>query len=196
MKKCKSILLSFCILVSFFFVSIDAKADNIKEIIEYTELSNSISSDSTIIPYKQIYETTDGNLDIASTIYSKDSWINEVIELALSKEGCEYNQDRREAEDIYDCSSFVRRMYMEVTGVYIGNTTDDIHRVLYDFEVPKDSLEVGDLLWVQGHIAMYIGNNQIIHAKGTQYGVIIEDLNINNFTKAFRPIDYIRYIIQ
>ena len=196
-KKNKFFIVFFVVLSLYITTSLDqVKASEVQDLVDFTNMSSNITSESTIIPYKQVFENSTGELDIASTIYSRDSWVNEVIELALTKEGCKYSQAKREKENIYDCSSFVRRMYEEITGVYIGSTTVDINRNLKNFKVDYSEREPGDILWKEGHVALYIGNDKIIHAKGTEYGVIIEDVSKGDFTKCFRPIDYIRYIIQ
>ena len=35
----------------------------------------------------------------------------------------------------------------------------------------------GDLVWYSGHIGIYIGNNQIVHASNPKNGIIISDVN-------------------
>lgn len=204
MKKNNFILHIFFII---FFINIfniksyaSPKNDNIENIVNYMNIATNINkgdSKTTIIPYKKVI--TDGkNLDTATTIYTKNLTVNKVIELALTKVGCRYSQPLRESKDIYDCSSFVRRMYQQITGVYIGLNTDEISSNLWKYQIKFDELEPGDLLWKKGHIAMYLGgpNKNILHAAGVNYGVIIEGMYSRDigFTNAFRPIDYINNI--
>lgn len=170
-------------------------AQGIENVLSYLDASLSIESNSsTIIAGKKVIcDEMTGELEEVSTVYSNNLLINKVIAYAMTKEGCEYNQAFRESYNIFDCSSFVRRMYMEYSGVYIGNTSDDIANTLWNYQVPLNKIEPGDLLWHRGHIALYIGNGQIIHAAGRKYGVIVADVG-NSFTNAFRPIDYIKEI--
>lgn len=173
---------------------------NDNSIITYMNVSydiNKNNSRTTIMPYKKMI--SDGNnLGAYTTIYTPNLTINKVIELSLTKVGCEYNQNLRESNNIYDCSSFVRRMYQQITGVYIGLNTYEISNNLWKYQVDFNNLEPGDLLWKNGHIAMYLGgpNKNIIHAAGVKYGVIIEGMYSRNigFTNAFRPINYINDI--
>ncbi len=170
-------------------------AQGIENVLSYLDASLSIESNtSTIIAGKKVIcDDMTGTLEEVSTVYSNNLLINKVIAYALTKEGCEYNQAFRESYNIFDCSSFVRRMYMEYSGVYLGNTSEDIKDTLWNYQVPMSQIEPGDLLWHKGHIALYIGNGQIIHAAGRKKGVIIADVN-SSFTHAFRPIEYIKEI--
>ena len=187
----------FVLLLFFLFSNTDCYAnENINDFIDFININSSIEvSKSTIIPYHQIVEKRD-KLEVVSTIYSRDSWVDEVIELSITKIGCEYSQAQREHPKKYDCSSFVRRMYEEVTGVYIGSTAGAIVNNLKDYEVSFDELQPGDLMWLYGHIAMYVGDGQIIHASSSR-GVRFEKaFGVINFTNAYRPIDYIRDLVE
>lgn len=170
-------------------------AQGIESVLSYLDASLSIESNtSTIIAGKKVIcDDITGTLEEVSTVYSTNLLVNKVIAYALTKEGCEYNQAFREAYNIFDCSSFVRRMYMEYSGVYLGNTSEDIANKLWNYQVPMNAIEPGDLLWHRGHIALYIGNGQIIHAAGRRQGVVIANV-YGSFTNAFRPIDYIKEV--
>ena len=97
-----------------------------------------------------------------------------------------YSQQSRYGPD-YDCSSLALSAYKQA-GVpidfnkvcYTGNMQNLIQ---YGFkDVTKsvnlntgNGLQRGDILWWhksgnQGHTAIYIGNNQIVHARGQSYG--------------------------
>lgn len=161
--------------------------------VSYINVSNSIEqSNTTIIPFVQIID--DKNiLEKVTTIYSKNPTINKVIELSVTKIGIPYSQPYRELKNYYDCSSFVRRMYQEVSGVYIGLNTYEIATNLRNYEISFDDLQIGDLLWQNGHIAMYYGDGLVIHSSGSINGVGIESMHRKglHFSKAFRVIDYI-----
>lgn len=97
-----------------------------------------------------------------------------------------YSQQSRYGPD-YDCSSLVLSAYKQA-GVpidwnvvcYTGNMQNLLQ---YGFkDVTKsvnfntgNGLQRGDILWwhssgTSGHTAIYIGNNQIVHARGQSYG--------------------------
>ena len=80
--------------------------------------------------------------------------------------------------DTFDCSSFVKRVFMDTLSI-------DLPRVSYDQakagkEVGLDELRKGDLLFFTargldiGHVAIYAGNNQLLHTYSKELGVHIE----------------------
>ena len=44
-------------------------------------------------------------------------------------------------------------------------------------EVSYDRIQPGDILYYGGHVAIYIGNNQIVHASTSKTGIIISNAN-------------------
>lgn len=50
-------------------------------------------------------------------------------------------------------------------------------------EIPKEAMKPGDLLYFPGHIAMYIGNCEYIHATGNErsFGCVINSLSENDW---------------
>ncbi|QYR21766.1 C40 family peptidase [Paenibacillus sp. sptzw28] len=80
--------------------------------------------------------------------------------------------------DTFDCSSFVKRVFQDVLSI-------DLPRVSYDQakvgkEVGIDDLRKGDLLFFSarnleiGHVAIYAGNNEILHTYSKELGVHVE----------------------
>lgn len=78
----------------------------------------------------------------------------------------------------FDCSSFVKRVFQDTLGI-------DLPRVSYDQakvgkEVLTDQLRKGDLLFFTarnlpiGHVAIYAGDNQILHTYSKELGVHME----------------------
>jgi len=85
-----------------------------------------------------------------------------------------YDQNSRWGPD-YDCSSLIITAYKQagvpLTCTYTGNMRRDM--VLHGFvEVPTYmGLRAGDVLLNETrHTAMYIGNGQIVHASGNEFG--------------------------
>lgn len=98
-----------------------------------------------------------------------------------------YSQASRWGNPDYDCSSFAISAY-KAAGVPIDtakvNYTGNMQNLTqYGFKDVTskvnlntgNGLQRGDILWWhksgnQGHTAIYIGNNQIVHARGQSYG--------------------------
>lgn len=89
-----------------------------------------------------------------------------------------------------DCSGFTKLIYAQY-GI-------DLPRVAYDqafvgVEVPLEQLQIGDLVLsgydgATHHVAIYIGDNQIVHALNSNVGIVITDLYI-------MPITHIRRVL-
>ena len=86
-----------------------------------------------------------------------------------------YDQTNRWGPD-YDCSSFVISAYkaagLPLTATFTGNMKYDFLRNGF-VQVMDGSLKRGDvLLHERNHTAMYIGNNQLVHASINENGTI------------------------
>lgn len=98
-----------------------------------------------------------------------------------------YSQASRWGKPDYDCSSFPISAY-KAAGVpidtsvvnYTGNYTNLLRFGFRDVTKQcnfstRAGLQRGDILWYHksgniGHVAIYIGNGQIVHARGQSYG--------------------------
>jgi len=105
--------------------------------------------------------------------------IKELINLAKSLIGRPYKygaSTSQEAPELFDCSSFTRYLFRQI-GVEIPRPS--IEQIEFGKNIDKKELEPGDLLfskgsgqphknkkWPQGvgHVGVYIGNNEVIHA--------------------------------
>lgn len=108
----------------------------------------------------------------------------------------QYSQSFRESEFYYDCSSFVSRLYTQYFGMSrldngsYGSGTENIKSNCTSnyTVVAMTGLQPGDILWKSGHVALYIGNNQIAEAQSTATGILIGTFNAGRFTEAYRVI--------
>lgn len=97
---------------------------------------------------------------------------NAIASTALTKEGCEYVYGGT-GPNSFDCSGFAQWVYRQ-NGIYIPRT------VTYQYYACNlvDNPEVGDLLFFNttsflGHVGIYLGNGQFIHAGTERTGVVI-----------------------
>lgn len=86
----------------------------------------------------------------------------------------------------FDCSSFVQYLYRRI-GIDLPRVS--IEQASCGREVKKDQLKAGDLIFIKGgigrynklfprgigHVAMYDGNGNVIHAEGVKYRKVIEE---------------------
>lgn len=123
------------------------------------------------------------------------SMITEAVRIA-NDDRYQYSQTYRESTYYYDCSSFVSRLYKQYFGLTrldsgtLSRGTDNIKKNCKSnyMEVSLTDLQSGDILWRDGHVALYIGDNQIAEAKSTDAGIVVGTCNIGRFTEAYRVI--------
>lgn len=128
--------------------------------------------------------------------FKSEEVIEDVISIAKSKIGCQYVQsvEGRNGDNTFDSSGFVRYLYLQTTGVDIGLWTGQQEEVLKDYQVSMDELQPGDLLFSNGHVALYIGDDKVIHASNPKPypagGVKVSNV-YKHLNRAYRPIDFI-----
>jgi len=88
-----------------------------------------------------------------------------------------------------DCSAFVKRLY-EIFDVRLPRTAREQSRI--GKRVTKEQLEEGDLVFfktrsrrVTGHVGIYIGNNEFIHASGKNRGTKLDSLESDYYSRRF-----------
>jgi cell wall-associated NlpC family hydrolase len=95
----------------------------------------------------------------------------------------------------FDCSGLTYWTYKELTGVEIGYSTYDQEETLQGYEVDKEDIQPGDLIFTPGHVVLYKGKGKIINAYNKlPYplgGVKNGDLYLGEDSVIYRPIDYI-----
>lgn len=89
----------------------------------------------------------------------------------------------------FDCSGFTSYV-LKNFGISVNRTSRDQYS--NGVAVSKSNLQAGDLVFFTSsggstitHVALYIGNGQIIHASTSSTGVIISDLNSSYYTKTY-----------
>ncbi len=86
-----------------------------------------------------------------------------------------------------DCSGFVRKIY-EFFDVSLPRTAREQSTV--GVRVDRDKLEAGDLVFFRtyrpiGHVGIYIGNNEFVHASYKSRAVRIDNLDMPYFQKRY-----------
>lgn len=88
-----------------------------------------------------------------------------------------------------DCSGFVKLIFQQF-GYSLPRTADVQATVGIEVSLPE--IQAGDLLFYGdssiGHVALYIGNGQVVHASSSTTGIIISNYNYRTPCKAVRII--------
>ena len=85
-----------------------------------------------------------------------------------------------------DCSGFVQSVYRHF-GVSIPRTSAE--QAGFGREIAYEDMEPGDLVYYPGHVAMYIGNGQIVHASTERTGIKISNATYRTPVKVVRVLD-------
>lgn len=95
-----------------------------------------------------------------------------------------------------DCSGFVQSIYKQFGYTLPRVSRDQAKSAGYCDVKPNEAhLLPGDLIFytnssgVVDHVAMYIGNGQVVHAAGRLYGIVISSYNMRTPYKARRVIE-------
>lgn len=128
---------------------------------------------------------------------------NDAVDLALTKLGTPYSQERRNEDGYFDCSSFTYWVYSQL-GVYLeydgANTAAAQGRYITDnnLVIAYESLAPGDLIFYSyevnhrflniSHVAIYAGDGYVIDASSSKGKVVYRPIyDINNIVLCGRP---------
>ena len=113
---------------------------------------------------------------------------DEVISTAMQYLGNPYVYGGTSLENGVDCSGFVMLIYKQF-GIDLPHSSSSQRS--YGTEVNGlENAKAGDVICYNGHVALYIGNNKIIHASNPRDGIKISD------NAAYRHIVTIRRMIN
>lgn len=103
-----------------------------------------------------------------------------VVNYAMSKVGCEYVWGA-EGPNAFDCSGLVKCAYAQA-GVSLSHYSGSqgsagSYRSLSE-------AQPGDILWKNGHVGIYIGGGQYVHASTYGVGVIVSNVSGSGFACA------------
>lgn len=113
---------------------------------------------------------------------------SDVVAYALQFEGYSYVYGTN-GPNTFDCSGFVQYVYKHF-GIYLSRSSStQANDGVY---VSKSDLQPGDVLIFRdtsnsriGHVGLYIGDGQFIHASNSRTGVIISSLDTSAYQKRY-----------
>ena len=176
-----------------------------------TNKVQSISASTTVhnLTYKDYMDKcslTDDQKEVLEELMSADtSAFNgsgaigaQVAQMAMTKVGCGYSQDKRMQEGWYDCSSLVYRLYKEA-GIILNETASTQGKQCYQKAqiINKKDLQPGDIIFYSyedngqfrniSHVAIYVGDGKMVHAANPSRGVVLDTLKTGSVVFYARP---------
>lgn len=120
------------------------------------------------------------NLAVEEDIPYNEIISNQVINYALNFVGYPYVYGGNSLTNGTDCSGFTKLIYADY-GIYLPRSAYE--QSYSGTSVGLDNIMPGDLVFsgydgVVGHVAIYIGNNKLVHALNSNVGIVITDLYI------------------
>lgn len=155
---------------------------------EYDEYGNVIDTDNTV-DYNSDANSSDGSSDSSSDSSSASSSSgsgSSVVSYATQFVGNPYVWGGTSLTSGADCSGFVQSVYANF-GVSLPRTSYEQQNAGY--EVSYADAQPGDLICYGGHVAIYMGNGQIVHASNARDGIKVSD------NAAYRTITSVRRLV-
>ncbi len=142
----------------------------------------------------QVQEAQEAVADSIPVDSSNAALREAIVSFALQYVGCPYVYGGNSLSNGTDCSGFVKLVYQE----FGYSLTRRASLQYFDGRVISlDSIQPGDLIFYPepynqneiGHVAMYIGNGQVVHASTARTGIKISSLNYRTIYGAVNIID-------
>lgn len=155
---------------------------------EYDEYGNVIDTDNTV-DYNSDANSSDsssGSSSDSSSASSSSGSGSSVVSYATQFVGNPYVWGGTSLTSGADCSGFVQSVYANF-GVSLPRTSYEQQNAGY--EVSYADAQPGDLICYGGHVAIYMGNGQIVHASNARDGIKVSD------NAAYRTITSVRRLV-
>ena len=166
-------------LASYLVSATDNHDGDMKSKVTYNTIDTASTGNKTVV-----YTATDsfGNKSEAilnvDVVYSGQALVN----TGLSKLGTPYRWGAT-GPSAFDCSGFTQWVYAQ-HGIYIPRTSGA--QKAGGQVISLSQLEPGDIVWRSGHVGIYIGGGQYVHAPHTGDVVKISNMSSGNFTCGVR----------
>lgn len=157
--------------------------------LETVKSEEQVPVQPTVIPQQETVtyqQAQDTPSDTANSTGS-DSTGSDIASYACQFVGNPYVWGGTSLTDGCDCSGFVQAVYAHA-GINLSRTT--YTQANEGTAVSYGDMQPGDVINYGSHTAIYIGNNQIVHAADSDLGIIIQD------NPAFEPIVTVRRFVE
>ena len=156
---------------------------------EYDEYGNVIDTDNDsmiTIPMQAAPTVPHDSSSDSSSASSSSGSGSSVVSYATQFVGNPYVWGGTSLTSGADCSGFVQSVYANF-GVSLPRTSYEQQNAGY--EVSYADAQPGDLICYGGHVAIYMGNGQIVHASNARDGIKVSD------NAAYRTITSVRRLV-
>ena len=153
---------------------------------QYDEYGNVIDSENTVDPSEYQSSSESSSSSGSSSSSSGSGSGSSVVNYATQFVGNPYVWGGTSLTGGADCSGFVQSVYANF-GVSLPRTSYEQQNA--GTEVSYADAQPGDLICYGGHVAIYMGNGQIVHASNAKDGIKIS----NN--AAYRTITSVRRLV-
>ena len=129
---------------------------------------------------------SNNNEQTASSVSSNSDLGQQIVDFAVQFVGNPYVYGGTSLTNGADCSGFVMSVYANF-GISLPRTSGAQGKSGSSVASLSEAMP-GDLIWYSGHIGIYMGNNQLVHASNKKDGIKISDAD-------YKPILGIRRIV-
>ena len=144
--------------------------------VEYDEYGNVIDSDNTVDP---------DSVSSSSSSSSSSGSGSSIVDYATQFVGNPYVWGGTSLTGGADCSGFTQSVYAQF-GYSLPRTSYEQQN--WGTEVSYADAQPGDLICYGGHVAIYMGNGQIVHASNSRDGIkISNDATYRTILSVRRP---------
>lgn len=142
------------------------------------EVEQIIPTEEEVISEETINNTTETVSDVNG---------NDVVNYALQFVGNPYVYGGTSLTDGTDCSGFTSGVYSNF-GISLPRTSGEQRSSGDNIGTNIEDALPGDIVCFDGHVGIYIGNGQMVHAANPRKGIVINDVNYDKPVKAIvRP---------
>lgn len=131
---------------------------------------------------RQIQESKQTETTPAATVAPTGSQGADVVAFAKQYLGYKYVAGGSSPSTGFDCSGFTSYVYKNF-GISLNRTSSGQRS--NGVAVDKANLQPGDILCFSGHVGLYMGDNQFIHASNPKGGVKINSLSDSYYVKNY-----------
>lgn len=165
---------------------VSAKYISDQKTVETTSRGGNTIKPENITPMEEQQETAKNEEQSTNSASTEGT---SVVEYAKQYLGCKYVAGGSSPEGGFDCSGFTSYVYKHF-GVTLSRSSRD--QINNGVAVEKSNLQPGDIIVFNnssntsiGHVGIYIGGNNFIHAANPKEGVVITSLSSSYYQKRY-----------